>query len=266
MRKSKNGNFMFPKKELKVYAGNVDAEQKAVPLFLKVSYFSLIEALDETYGCMNWKKETRIEYIPVGNGVAKKCNTTLSVYSDKHGQWISKDGVGSPSPWAEVNEDKVMESDSLHRAAFGFGIGKNLRTDIPILFPADKCNIVSTQFDAQNIEKTYDTFICEQIVYDEESGKIAAISIINATTKKRVVFKDLIEVEKEKETLVKNLDDLNRQKKEIDYSQIIVTDDNLKDSVFYGKSIAELTEAERIVVYNATSDNELKAKLHELIR
>lgn len=73
--------------------------------------------LDETVTPLGWKREHSRE----------NRNCTVSIWSDKINQWISKEDTGSES---NSEAQKGLASDSFKRACFNWGIGRELYTKI----------------------------------------------------------------------------------------------------------------------------------------
>lgn len=80
--------------------------------------------LDETVGINNWMNTHQI----VGNNLF----CTISIYDDEKQQWISKQDVGVES---NMQAEKGQASDSFKRAAFRWGIGRELYTAPSLYVP-----------------------------------------------------------------------------------------------------------------------------------
>ena len=119
--------------------------------------------LDETVGCMNWKREH----------CRDNANCIVSIWDEKKEQWISKEDTGTES---NTEAEKGLASDSFKRACFNWGIGRELYTAPFIWIPAGNVQI--------NNKKTFDKFSVEKIKV--ENKRITGLSIINETLKKRV--------------------------------------------------------------------------------
>ena len=119
--------------------------------------------LDETVGCMNWKREH----------CRDNANCIVSIWDEKKAQWISKEDTGTES---NTEAEKGLASDSFKRACFNWGIGRELYTAPFIWIPAGNVQI--------NNKKTFDKFSVEKIKV--ENKRITGLSIINETLKKRV--------------------------------------------------------------------------------
>lgn len=71
--------------------------------------------LDETVGCMNWKKRYERD----------NANCIVSIWDSEKNQWIDKEDTGTES-FSEA--EKGLASDSFKRACFNWGIGRELYT------------------------------------------------------------------------------------------------------------------------------------------
>ena len=76
-----------------------------------------MKILDETFGFDGWKREHQL--------IDGKLFCTVSIWSDKRGEWITKQDVGTESN-AEI--EKGQASDAFKRACVNFGIGRELYT------------------------------------------------------------------------------------------------------------------------------------------
>lgn len=73
--------------------------------------------LDETVTPLGWKREHSRE----------NRNCTVSIWSEKINQWVSKEDTGSES---NAEAQKGLASDSFKRACFNWGIGRELYSKI----------------------------------------------------------------------------------------------------------------------------------------
>lgn len=124
--------------------------------------------LDEAVGPMNWQRHHSRD----------NANCIVSIWDEEKKQWIEKEDTGKES---NTEPEKGIASDSFKRACVNWGIGRELYTAPFIWVKTEDCKI-------QN-KKCYDKFYVEQIIYDE-CRTIAAISIKNASTGKRVFVMD----------------------------------------------------------------------------
>lgn len=74
-----------------------------------------MDILDETVGCMNWKREHTRD----------NANCIVSIWDEKKSQWVSKEDTGTES---NTEQEKGLASDSFKRACFNWGIGRELYT------------------------------------------------------------------------------------------------------------------------------------------
>ena len=129
--------------------------------------------LDETVGAMNWqRKHTR-----------DNANCIISIWDEDKKQWIDKEDTGTES---FTEKEKGLASDSFKRAAFNWGIGRELYTAPFIWVSAEKCEIKQG---GNGKFQCFDKFAVEQILYDNERN-IVAISIKNTKTNERVFLMD----------------------------------------------------------------------------
>lgn len=129
--------------------------------------------LDETVGAMNWqRRHTR-----------DNANCIIAIWDGHKQQWIEKEDTGTES---FTEKEKGLASDSFKRAAFNWGIGRELYSAPFIWIGADKCEIKAGQ---NGKPQCYDKFIVEQILYDDNRN-IVALSIKNKTKNTRVFLMD----------------------------------------------------------------------------
>jgi hypothetical protein len=129
--------------------------------------------LDETVGAMNWqRRHTR-----------DNANCIVSIWDNEKNQWIEKEDTGTES---FTEKEKGLASDSFKRAAFNWGIGRELYSAPFIWISADKAEIKQWQ---NGKMQCYDKFFVEQILYDDNRN-IVALSIKNEKTNERVFLMD----------------------------------------------------------------------------
>lgn len=133
--------------------------------------------LDETVGCMNWKKEYTRD----------NCNCIVSIWDADKKEWISKEDTGTES---NNEAEKGLASDSFKRACVNWGIGRELYTAPFIWISADKTNIY------QKGQKwaCSDKFYVEGIKYNADR-EITHLSIKNSQNK-RVYLLQPVETKK----------------------------------------------------------------------
>lgn len=108
----------FPTHLLKYRVGATSKDgKKAIPLFYVTSR-DIFTRLDQVVGLENWKKETEI----IRDG-GKTIYAKTTIFIKLNGEWIGRDGIGSPS---HAEPEKGAESDSIKRSAVAWGIGRFL--------------------------------------------------------------------------------------------------------------------------------------------
>ena len=134
-----------------------------------------MDILDETVGCMNWKKEYTRD----------NRNCIVSIYDSEKKEWISKEDTGTES---NSEAEKGLASDSFKRTCVNWGIGRELYTAPFIFIPADASK-QKKDLDIAHLTKkgekwtTYDKFRVETIHYNN-SREIDGISIKNDKNKR----------------------------------------------------------------------------------
>lgn len=144
--------------------------EKGLTLLLYKDARCDMNILDETVGCMNWKREHTRD----------NANCIVSIYNNDIKEWISKEDTGTES---FTEKEKGLASDSFKRACFNWGIGRELYTSPFIWVSKENCTL-TTKSDGKYT--TYDTFKVSSIGYNE-NGEIDKLVIKNAKTHK-VVF------------------------------------------------------------------------------
>lgn len=129
--------------------------------------------LDETVGCMNWQRSHSRE----------NANCTISIWDEDKNQWVSKEDTGVESM---TEKEKGLASDSFKRAAFNWGIGRELYSAPFIWIGKENAQIVQGK---NGKLACYDKFMVEQILYDDRRN-IVALSIKNMNLKRRVFLMD----------------------------------------------------------------------------
>ena len=117
--------------------------------------------LDETVGTYNWKREHTRD----------NANCIVSLWDKEKGEWVSKEDTGTES---FTEKEKGLASDSIKRACFNWGIGRELNTAPFIYIQGSKMKM----FEKNGKWATYDKFFVEKIAYDEKR-QITGISIKN---------------------------------------------------------------------------------------
>lgn len=121
--------------------------------------------LDETVGCMNWRKT----YEQIGT----KTFCTISIWDPEKKEWVSKTDLGSES---NTEKEKGEASDGQKRACVVWGIGRELYTAPFIWVKSDKCEIVN------NNGKFQCKTVFEVTHMKVENKKIVELSIANSRT------------------------------------------------------------------------------------
>lgn len=142
--------------------------EKGLTLLLYKDARCDMNILDETVGCMNWKREHTRD----------NANCIVSIYNEDIKEWISKEDTGTES---YTEKEKGLASDSFKRACFNWGIGRELYTSPFIWVSKDNCTI------SQKGDKytTFDTFRVKNISYND-IGEINGLTIVNTKTNKVV--------------------------------------------------------------------------------
>lgn len=132
--------------------------------------------LDDTVGQLNWKKDYQL--------IDGQLFCTISIWDSEKSQWVTKQDVGVES---NTEAEKGRASDAQKRAAFAWGIGRELYSAPFIWIPAESCK----SFKQANNGKfqCYDKFYVEQILYDEKRN-IVALAIKNRDNGSRVFCMD----------------------------------------------------------------------------
>lgn len=111
--------------------------------------------LDETVGPYNWEREHSRD----------NANCTISLWDESKNQWVSKEDTGTES---NTEAQKGLASDSFKRAAFNWGIGRELYT-APFIWIKDcyferKENRVYDRFKVKEIEYTNNAVISKLVI------------------------------------------------------------------------------------------------------
>lgn len=129
--------------------------------------------LDETVGSLNWQRHHSRD----------NANCTVAIWDVEKEQWIEKEDTGTES---FTEKEKGLASDSFKRACFNWGIGRELYSAPFIWISAEDADINQN---GNGKFQCYNKFTVEQILYDADRN-IVALSIVNATKKKRVFVMD----------------------------------------------------------------------------
>lgn len=142
--------------------------EKGLTLLLYKDARCDMNILDETVGCMNWKREHTRD----------NANCIVSIYNEDIKEWISKEDTGTES---FTEKEKGLASDSFKRACFNWGIGRELYTSPFIWVSKDNCTITPKG----DKYTTFDTFRVKDISYND-NGEINGLTIVNTKTNKVV--------------------------------------------------------------------------------
>ena len=125
--------------------------------------------LDETIGASNWQRE---HYECKGN-LFCRVGIDIGTHEGKSERWVFKSDCGTES---NTEAQKGEASDSLKRACFNWGIGRELYTAPFAWIPAEKCNIAEGK---NGSKQCFDKFVVEKIII--ENKQITALAIWNTT-------------------------------------------------------------------------------------
>lgn len=163
-----------------------------------------MDILDETVGCMNWKREH----------LRDNANCIVSIYDEVKREWVSKEDTGTES-FSEA--EKGLASDSFKRACVNWGIGRELYTS-PTIFIFPNKDMTPKGKDNEfylNDKGKYETktrFSVDYINYDDDRNISDLIIVDNKRnlrfsqlTKEREKY--LLDLQKEVEDLVKKVEE-----------------------------------------------------------
>ena len=122
--------------------------------------------LDETVGPLNWERFHSRD----------NRNCTVSIWDSEKQLWVSKEDTGTES---NTEKEKGLASDSFKRACFNWGIGRELYTAPFIWIPARDCKIVTGK---NGKPACNDRFCVASIGYDDKTGEITGLKIVNKST------------------------------------------------------------------------------------
>lgn len=127
--------------------------------------------LDEKFGVFGWQRE---HFFKDGKNYCK-----VSVYDEKHGIWVVKEDVGTPS---NTEADKGCASDAFKRACVNLGIGRELYTS-PTLFVE--------LYDGESY--TYDTNKNGTTRYRLSNGVRFSVNAIGYDEKRNIVAIEIVD-------------------------------------------------------------------------
>ena len=137
--------------------------EKGLSLLLYKDARADMRILDETFGCLGWKRTHQ--------SIDGNLYCTVELWDSEKKEWISKQDVGTVS---YTEKEKGQASDSFKRACVTVGIGRELYSAPFIWVSAQKCNI------QRKNDKwiCYDRFSVTDISYSE-SREITGLTIVN---------------------------------------------------------------------------------------
>ena len=104
--------------------------EKGLSLLLYKDARADMRILDETFGCLGWKRTHQ--------SIDGNLYCTVELWDSDKKEWISKQDVGTVS---YTEKEKGQASDSFKRACVTVGIGRELYSAPFIWVSAQKCNI-----------------------------------------------------------------------------------------------------------------------------
>ena len=137
--------------------------EKGLSLLLYKDARADMRILDETFGCLGWKRTHQ--------SIDGNLYCTVELWDSEKKEWISKQDVGTVS---YTEKEKGQASDSFKRACVTVGIGRELYSSPFIWVSAQKCNI------QRKNDKwiCYDRFSVTDISYSE-SREISGLTIVS---------------------------------------------------------------------------------------
>ena len=137
--------------------------EKGLSLLLYKDARADMRILDETFGCLGWKRTHQ--------SIDGNLYCTVELWDSEKKEWISKQDVGTVS---YTEKEKGQASDSFKRACVTVGIGRELYSAPFIWISAQKCNI------QRKNDKwiCYDKFAVTDISYSE-SREITGLTIVS---------------------------------------------------------------------------------------
>lgn len=157
--------------EIDVRVGRVIKDRSKNPIGVSLLLYKDarcdMSILDETVGCLNWKREHSRD----------NSNCTVSIWDTDKACWVGKEDTGTES---NTEAQKGLASDSFKRACVNWGIGRELYT-APDMTVWESGGGVSFRSG-----RCYDRFRVTNISYDE-AGCIDGLVIVNEKDYKRVL-------------------------------------------------------------------------------
>lgn len=139
---------------------------KGLSLLLYKDARADMKILDETFGCLGWKRTHQ--------SIDGNLYCTVELWDSEKKEWISKQDVGTVS---YTEKEKGQASDSFKRACVSVGVGRELYSAPFVWISAQKCNI------QRKNDKLicYDKFTVSEISYNGER-EIIGLSVLNSNT------------------------------------------------------------------------------------
>lgn len=183
--------------------------------------------LDETFGPMNWQRRH----------LRDNANCIISIWDEAKKQWIEKEDTGTES---NTEKEKGLASDSFKRAAFCWGIGRELYTAPSIFISSEDMSVIQKG----SGYTTYDRFSVYSIEYNS-SREIDQLAIMNENNG-RIVFeysnKSNLSHDKRNELRKEVLDRANK-----DHVTIKDVINKLKDMFKFNMRYLSDAEADKII-------------------
>lgn len=174
MSKTTEGESVMEFRRLK--ADEIDCrvgsmKQNGLSLLLYKDARCDMNILDETVGCLNWKREHTRD----------NKNCIVSIWDKEKKEWVPKEDTGTES---NTEAEKGLASDSFKRACVNWGIGRELYTAPFIWIKREDYET----FTINGKERLKDSFVVAKLTY-KENGDIDGLAIRNVRTKKIVFCK-----------------------------------------------------------------------------
>lgn len=142
--------------------------------------------LDEVYGPNNWQRSHEL--------INGNLFCTISVWDTDKGVWVNKQDVGTES---NTEKEKGQASDAFKRAAFNWGIGRELYTAPFIWITLDSSEVYEkTGYNGSKSFGTNAKFNVQSIEYNQQR-EISKLVIVDGRGDVRYVFGEVKEKVKE---------------------------------------------------------------------
>lgn len=167
-----------------------------------------MDILDETVGCLNWKREH----------LRDNANCIVSIYDEDKKEWVSKEDTGTES-FSEA--EKGLASDSFKRACVNWGIGRELYTSPSIfIFPLQQMKPKGKDSEFYlNDKGKYETktrFYVDYINYDDDRNINELIIVDNKRNMRfcqllKETENRIIDLQNEVENLIKKVEEKDKK-------------------------------------------------------